>query len=86
MTSMRAKVRVGGVFPMQDKDGNQTSERLQFFGVAKNGNYPEDGSDEDNTFAKFTPSASMDFHVANPDLFGKFAIGDTFYVDFTPTA
>lgn len=84
MTTMRAKVRVGGVFPLQDGNGNQTGERLQLFGVAKSGSYPADGSDEDNTFAKFTPSVSMDFHIANPALFGKFKPDDKFYVDFTP--
>lgn len=52
--------------------------------VAKNGAYPEDGSDEDNTFAKFSPSGVLDMQIANPDLLGKFKVGDTFYVDFTP--
>lgn len=46
--------------------------------------YPEDGSDEDNTFAKFSPSANLSINIANPDLFGKFNVGDKFYVDFTP--
>jgi len=54
-----------------------------FSGVARGG-YPADGSDEDNSFAKFSPSVSMDFHVANPALFGKFEPGQKFYVDFTP--
>lgn len=84
MTKMRAKVRVSGVFPMQGSDGNISSERLMFSGVAKSGGYPADGNDEDNTFAKFSPSVSMDFIVANPALFGQFKPGDTFYVDFTP--
>ncbi len=83
-TTMRAKVRVSAVFPLQDDFGKLHSERLQLHGVAKSGNYPDDGSDEDNTYAKFSPSVSMDFHIANPALFGKFAPGDTFYVDFTP--
>lgn len=84
MTKMRAKVRVSGVFPMQDSNGSVTQERLMFHGVAKSGGYPQDGSDEDNTFAKFSPSVSMDFIIANPALFGQFKPGDTFYVDFTP--
>ena len=84
MTKMRAKVRVSGVFPMQNDKGEVTQERLMFHGVAKSGGYPQDGADEDNTFAKFSPSVSMDFLVANPALFGQFKPGDTFYVDFTP--
>lgn len=46
--------------------------------------YPEDGSDEDNTYAKFTPGADLSMNIANPALFGSFKVGDTFYVDFTP--
>lgn len=86
MTKMRAKVRVGAVLPSPDGAGGVTSERLVFFGVAKSGSYPADGSDEDNTFAKFSPSVHFDMVVANPALVGKFAVGDTFYVDFTPVA
>ena len=82
-TTMRAKMRVSFVLPNQ-QDGKTTSERVGFAAVYKSGGYPADGSDEDNTFAKFTPSASFDMMIANPDLFGKFAPGDTFYVDFTP--
>lgn len=84
MTKMRAKVRVSGVFPLPNPDGSVAQERLMLHGVSKSGNYPADGSDEDNTFAKFSPSVSMDFIIANPALFGQFKPGDTFYVDFTP--
>lgn len=80
---MRAKVRVGSVIP-QLHDGKTISEILYFHGVAKSGAYPADGSDENNTFAKFSPSVMFQMQVANPDLFGKFAPGDTFYVDFIP--
>ena len=40
--------------------------------------------DEDNSFAKFSPSVNFQIMIANPALLGKFASGDTFYVDFTP--
>lgn len=83
MTKMRAKVRVSAVLPLQH-EGEVQSERLMFAGVAKSGSYPADGMDEDNTFAQFSPSVSLDMIVANPSLIGKFAVGDTFYVDFTP--
>lgn len=73
---MRAKMRVNAVAQ------NGSVEQLQFSAVPAS-EYPQDGSDEDNTFAKFTPSANMTMVVANPDLHGKFAPGDTFYVDFT---
>lgn len=83
MTKMRAKLRVGSVLPYQ-QGGVVTQERLVMHGVAKTGAYPEDGSDEDNTFAKFSPSATFDIQIANPALIGKFEVGQTFYVDFTP--
>lgn len=85
MTTMRAKVKVGSVHPlMYGEGGAKIGEALTFHGVAKSGAYPEDGSDEDNTFAKFSPSVSMTFDVRNPALFDQFKPGDTFYVDFTP--
>lgn len=83
MTTMRAKLRVGSVIPHQS-EGVTTSERIVFHGVARSVPYPEDGSDENNTFAKFSPSVMLDIQIANPALIGKFAPGDTFYVDFTP--
>ena len=75
---MRAKLRVSGVVPY---DGG---ENLSFSAVSKNEGYPEDGSDENNTFAKFTPSAELNMTVNNPNLLGKFEVGQEFYVDFTP--
>ena len=80
---MRAKVRVSGVFPFQDDKGATASERLMFAGVCKNEPYGEDGLDENNTFAKFSPSVSLDMLVSNPALLGVFEPGDTFYVDFS---
>jgi hypothetical protein len=74
---MRAKMRVSNVVSY---DGG---ELLDFCAVSRPDGYPEDGVDEDNSFARWTPSATVAMDVRNPDLWGKFAIGDTFYVDFT---
>lgn len=41
-------------------------------------------NDEDNSFAKTTPSANLDMTIANKELLGVYQPGDTFYVDFTP--
>jgi hypothetical protein len=84
MTAMRAKLRVGSVSVVGQHEGKTTQERVTFHGVAKSSSYPEDGSDEDNTYARFSPSALFDIQIANPALIGKFAVGDTFYVDFSP--
>jgi hypothetical protein len=79
MTTMRAKFVVSSV---QKHEGG--CETLSFRAVCKSDGYPADGSDENNTYAKFSPSASCSIQVANPALHDKFKPGDTFYVDFTP--
>lgn len=81
-TTMRAKLQVSSVIPSETNE----QETLHFHGVGRNEAYPEDGSDENNTFAKFTPSAHLEIIIMNPALLGKFKPGDTFYVDFTPVA
>lgn len=82
---MRAKMRVSAVLPWPPAgDGVVRQERLMLSCVAKSGGYPADGADEDNTFAKFSPSGVLDLQIANPALIGTFEVGDTFYVDFTP--
>lgn len=78
-TRMRAKVRVSDF-----KNRSETQETVIFNPVAKPNGYPADGSDEDNTFAKFSPSGRFELTIANPALIGQFEIGDTFYVDFVP--
>ena len=85
MPKMRAKMEVVNVeemgFQTEGKPFEKTSERLNFRAVAMNG-YPADGSDEDNTYAKFSPDANCNITVANPLLFGQFKIGEKYYIDF----
>lgn len=76
---MRAKVYVSGI----EKYSND-SESIKFSAISKSGGYPSDGSDEDNTFAKFSPMAHFNITIANPALLGKFQLGQKFYVDFSP--
>lgn len=78
MSTMRAKLVVANV------EKHESYERLTFNAVAKSGGYPDDGSDEDNTFAKWTPSADLSMSITNPALFGLFEIGQKFYADFSP--
>lgn len=85
MTSMRAKMRIADINPYP-KDGTPTQETLVFYAVARSGSYPEDGSDENNTYAKFSPSGRLELTVANPALIGKFAVGEEYYLDFTKAA
>lgn len=81
---MRAKMRVSAIEQFKNPDGSVSTEKLNFSAVAKSEGYPADGSDEDNTFARYTPTAELSMYVANPALHGRFAVGDKFYVDFTP--
>jgi len=76
---MRAKLRVTGV-----EKHNEESETLSFAAVAKNEGYPKDGSDENNSYARWTPSADLTMLVNNPALVGQFKVNDEFYLDFTP--
>lgn len=76
---MRAKMRVDSV----TKPEGSSQENLHMRPVCKTGGYPEDGSDENNSFARWTPAGSLELCITNPNLHGKFAVGDEFYVDFT---
>lgn len=75
---MRAKMKVSHVTSYVDG-----VEHLTMTAVGKDDCYPADGSDENNTFAAFTPSADLSMLVNNPALQGKIKEGDVFYVDFT---
>lgn len=75
---MRAKMYVETVTK------HPAAEVLKFRAVGRSGGYPADGSDEDNTYAKFSPAGELSLTVANPALLGKFNPGDTFYLDFVP--
>lgn len=74
---MRAKMVVTKIDAVAD------GEVLYMAAIGKDGSYDEDGSDENSTFSKFTPSASLEMHINNPALSGKFKPGQSFYVDFT---
>jgi len=79
---MRAKMKVTEVDSFERGNEEKTFESLKFSAVSAN-QYPVDGSDENNTFAKWTPSADLKMVITNPALFGKFHVGQEFYVDFT---
>ena len=87
-TTMRAKMKVTSVKTNYGEiPGVINCEVLSFSAIcrdfAKDGVYPADGSDENNTFARFTPQADCSITVTNQDLFGKITIGEKYYVDFT---
>lgn len=81
MSKMRAKLQVSAVTPHGEP---VVGETLKMHAVSKSDGYPADGSDDDNTYARWSPSASFEIYIANPALFGQFKPGEKFYVDFTP--
>jgi hypothetical protein len=76
--TMRAKMQVNKVERFAGQD------RITCNAVARSGGYPADGSDEDNTYAKFSPSGELSLTIANPALLGVIEPGQKFYLDFTP--
>ena len=76
MSKMRAKLKISDIEPSGD------TETLSFHAVSAS-SYGEDGLDENNTFARFTPWANLKMTINNPDLVGSFKVGQEFYVDFT---
>lgn len=84
MSKMRAKMVVGFVQEhfWHGSSGEKSQETLTMHAVAAS-KYPEDGSDEDNTYAKFSPGANLQINIANPALFGAFKVGEAYYLDFT---
>ena len=76
---MRAKMLVASVISHESGEG----ETLNFTAVSKSDPYDEDGSDENNTYAQFTPTANLSMEVVNPALLGKIKAGEAYYLDFT---
>lgn len=82
MTTMRSKLRVSDVRCNSYDGVKTTSVSVSFNAVGPKGSYPEDGSDENNTFAKWTPTAYATYQITNPALFEAFKVGEEYYVDF----
>lgn len=77
----RCKVYVESV-KLYGHNGQITQEEVQMRAVT--GKNTKDGMDEDNTYAKYTPSADFRMSVTNPALFGQFRPSQTYYIDMTP--
>ena len=85
---MRAKLRCFSVKQVMGStiqapiENKVESEELEFTAVGRSGGYGNDGIDEDNTYARWTPSATFKLTCRNPELWGKFRVGRVYYVDF----
>lgn len=75
---MRAKMQV------QSVKGTETYESISMSAVtSSNKPYGPNGENEDNTYARWTPSGTLALSITNPELIGKFKVGQKFYLDFT---
>mgnify|MGYP000571989624 CR=1 FL=1 len=74
---MRAKLKIDHI------DQYEGGENLTFSAVCAD-EFGQDGEDENNTYARYTPAADLKITIQNPNLFGTFEVGQEFYVDFTP--
>jgi hypothetical protein len=77
MSIMRAKMKINHI------DKRYEGYEVLYFNPVCRSTYPSDGSDENNTYARFSPSGMLSLTVANPALHGKFAEGEEYYIDFT---
>lgn len=75
--SVRAKVRVISITDNVNPDGSITSCGVRLVPVT-------DGSPENQTWSRYTPSGSIDLAITNPDAVARFREATEFYVDFTP--
>jgi len=82
MSAMRAKMKVSSVSSGFYPEDNKTSETLTLNAVCAS-SYDSTGLDEDNTYARFSPSAELVITITNPALFDKFVVGEKYYLDFT---
>lgn len=82
---MRAKLLIVKVQDnvTTDAEPKKYSESLEMMAVGPKGGYPDDGKDENNSYAFWSPQANFTITIANPALWGKFSVGQEYYADFT---
>lgn len=82
MRTTRAKMEVSGLTKNTDANGAVTGVHLSMRAVAAS-QYPDDGTDEDNDYARWSPSGSLSLYIANPTLFDAFEVGKKYYIDIS---
>lgn len=76
--TMRAKMQVNKV----EKNGEPTTSISLSMAPVTSRPFDPDGVSEDNSYSRWTPSGALSLSITNPNLFGKFTVGQKFYVDF----
>ena len=64
-----------------DAGKTSTSSKILVFSAVY-----DDGTPENQRFAKSTPSGSIEMAVDNPSALEQFEIGKSYYIDFTPVS
>ena len=77
MPKMRAKMQIESVTKFAG------CERIKMNAVCGSAPFGEKGESEDNTFALYTPSGTIELTINNPALAGKFQPDQKYYLDFT---
>lgn len=73
--SVRAKFKVDELVP--SNDGDQPSGTVRMSPVTN-------GSSENESFYRYTPSGSLSLSTINAAAFAQFKVGDEWYLDLSP--
>lgn len=79
MSVLRAKMRVQSVLQQKESDGKISSEQLTLVAV-----YDSNPETENAQWSRWTPSATLNINISNPDAFNKVSSGHEYFVDLTP--
>lgn len=77
---LRAKMKVSEVTHHLNEKGEVDFERVKLTAV-----YSSDPDSENAQWSKWTPVASFEIQINNPDAVGQLSKGHEYYVDFIPT-
>lgn len=75
----RALFTVNDVLDRKDAAGNQTAQIVKM-----NPSYISNPDNPNHAFWKATPTGSLEMTIGNPDAFGFFVPGQSYWLDFTP--
>jgi hypothetical protein len=82
---MRAKLQVTSVVVSNTGPApSYLQDTVTFIPVCGDKPFGKEGESEDNTYARWTPCGLVTLSITNPNLIGKFKVGQKFYADFTP--